>query len=111
MRFSTLIPLALAAVPAVSAAGKLGFALGVKNADGSCKTQADFEKDFDVLKAHTDTVRTYSASDCNNAEAIVPAAKKKNFKLILGIWYVAISVNNASTVLLGIDPDADQRGV
>ncbi|EEP81042.1 glycosyl hydrolase family 17 [Uncinocarpus reesii 1704] len=86
MRFSTLLPLALAAVPAVSAVGKLGFALGVKNADGSCKSQADFEKDFDVLKAHADIVRTYAAADCNNAEAIVPAAKKKGFKLVLGIW-------------------------
>ncbi|EAS31500.1 glycosyl hydrolase family 17 [Coccidioides immitis RS] len=86
MRLSTLLPLALAAVPAVSAAGKLGFALGVKNADGSCKSQADFEKDFDVLKAHSNIVRTYAAADCNNAEAIVPAAKKKGFNLVLGVW-------------------------
>ncbi|KAK2738883.1 hypothetical protein FQN57_006898 [Myotisia sp. PD_48] len=81
------IPLALVAGPvAVSAAGTLGFALGVKNPDGSCKKQADFEEDFEVLKVHTNIVRTYAAADCNNAEAIVPAAKKKNFKLVLGIW-------------------------
>ncbi|PGH21508.1 hypothetical protein AJ80_03176 [Polytolypa hystricis UAMH7299] len=87
MRFSSFVPLALAAAPvAVSAAGQLGFALGVKNADGSCKAAADFEKDFDVLKAHTNTVRTYAASDCNNAPAIVKAAKSKDFKIIFGIW-------------------------
>ncbi|KAK2883361.1 hypothetical protein FQN49_000001, partial [Arthroderma sp. PD_2] len=87
MRFSTAISLALAAGPvAVSAVGNLGFALGVKNPDKSCKTQADFEKDFDVLKAHASVVRTYAAADCDNAVYIVPAAKKKNFKLVLGIW-------------------------
>ncbi|KAF3480182.1 beta-glucosidase 4 [Arthroderma uncinatum] len=87
MRFSVLT-LALAAGPiAVSAAaGKLGFALGVKNADGTCKKQADFEKDFDVLSAHTNIVRTYAAADCDNTLYIVPAAKKKSFKLVLGIW-------------------------
>ncbi|PGH01347.1 glucan 1,3-beta-glucosidase [Blastomyces parvus] len=87
MRVSHLLPLALAAGPAVvSAAGTFGFALGVKNPDGSCKSQRDFEDDFDVLKAHTKLVRTYSASDCDNAEAIVPAAKAKGFKVVLGIW-------------------------
>ncbi|PGG96056.1 hypothetical protein AJ79_09744 [Helicocarpus griseus UAMH5409] len=87
MRLSTLLPIALAAGPAVvSAAGNFGFALGVKNGDGTCKSQKDFEDDFDVLKAHTHTVRTYSASDCNNVEAIVPAARAKNFKVVLGIW-------------------------
>ncbi|KAK2777372.1 glycoside hydrolase 3 protein, partial [Emmonsiellopsis sp. PD_33] len=68
MRLSTLLPLALTAGPlAVSAAGTLGFSLGVKNEDGSCKSQKDFEDDFDVLKAHTKRVRTYAASDCDNA--------------------------------------------
>lgn len=84
MRLSHLIPLALAA--GVSATGKLGFSLGVKNGDGTCKDQSDFEKDFDVLKAHTNIVRTYAADDCDNTLAIIPAAKKKDFKLILGVW-------------------------
>lgn len=89
MRLSTLLSAALVASPiAVSAAGKLGFALGVKNADGTCKQQVDFEKDFDVLKAHTSVVRTYAASDCNSADYIIPAAKKKNFKVVFGVWLV-----------------------
>ncbi|OJD23674.1 hypothetical protein ACJ73_04970 [Blastomyces percursus] len=87
MRLSHLLPLALAAGPAVvSAAGTFGFALGVKNPDGTCKTQEDFEADFDVLKAHTKLVRTYSASDCDNALYILPAAANKGFKVVLGIW-------------------------
>lgn len=91
MRLSNLLPLALAVSPAVvSAAGTFGFAMGVKNADGSCKTQKDFEDDFDVLKAHTRLVRTYSASDCDNALTIIPAAKAKGFKVVLGIWYVSL---------------------
>jgi glucan 1,3-beta-glucosidase len=87
MRFTTVVTAALAASPvAVSAIGTLGFALGVKREDGSCKTQADFEKDFDVLKAHTNIVRTYAAADCGNAPAIIPALKKKGFKVVFGIW-------------------------
>ncbi|OAT03518.1 glucan 1,3-beta-glucosidase, variant [Blastomyces gilchristii SLH14081] len=87
MRLSHLLPLTLAAGPAVvSAAGTFGFALGVKNPDGTCKSQKDFEDDFDVLQAHTKLVRTYSASDCDNALFILPAAAKKGFKVVLGIW-------------------------
>ncbi|KAM5471747.1 glycoside hydrolase 3 protein [Microsporum audouinii] len=87
MRFSTVISLALAASPvAVSAAGNLGFALGVKKPDGSCKKQEDYEKDFDVLKAHSTIVRTYAAADCDNTLYLLPAAKKKGFKVVLGIW-------------------------
>ncbi|KAL1973551.1 hypothetical protein VTN31DRAFT_6186 [Thermomyces dupontii] len=87
MRVSTLLPLLLAAAPAaVAAEGTLGFALGVKNPDGSCKSTADFEKDFDTLKGISKLVRTYSASDCNTAKNIIPAAKSKGFKVVLGVW-------------------------
>lgn len=87
MRFSTALSLALAASPAaVLARGNMGFSLGVKKPDGSCKQQVDFEKDFDVLKAHSHTVRTYAAADCGNTAFLVPAAKAKGFKLVLGIW-------------------------
>lgn len=87
MRLSTLASAALAASPvAVSAAGRMGFSLGVKNPDGSCKKQSDFEHDFDALKELSTVVRTYSASDCDNPKAILPAAKKKGFKVIIGVW-------------------------
>lgn len=88
MRFSTIVPLALAAAPAlVSAAGSLGFALGNKNTDGTCKFKADWALDFKAIgNAGNKIVRTYSASDCNTAAEILPAAKAAGFKVILGVW-------------------------
>jgi len=73
MRISTLAPIALAIAPAaVSAAGSLGFALGTKNADGSCKTSKDYEADFDAIGAASSAkvVRGYAASDCNYADQV-----------------------------------------
>lgn len=91
MRLSTATTLALAASPAlVSAAskGKMGFALGTKEPNGDCKTQADYEKDFDAIKEASGAtlVRGYAAADCNMTKAILPAAKKKGFEVVLGIW-------------------------
>ncbi|GES59052.1 1,3-beta-glucanosyltransferase Bgt1 [Aspergillus terreus] len=87
MRVSGVVPFLLAALPAVSAdRGTLGFALGNKNADGSCKTSKDYQTDFDALKEVTTLVRTYSASDCDTAQNIIPAAKAKGFKVVLGVW-------------------------
>lgn len=90
MRTAAFASLALAAAsPALAASkGKLGFALGTKLEDGSCKYQADYEKDFDSIAEHTGSkiVRGYSASDCNAAQQILPAAKSKGFQVILGVW-------------------------
>lgn len=87
MRFSSFVSLALAAAPSfVSAAGNLGFSLGVKNTDGSCKGKKEFADDFDALLPHGSIVRTYSASDCNNAQPLVAAAKDKNFRVVFGVW-------------------------
>lgn len=89
MHLSTIVSVALAATPAVvSAAGTLGFALGTKNPDGSCKDQAEYEADFDAIREASGStlVRGYSASDCNCAENILPAAKNKGFKVVLGVW-------------------------
>ncbi|KAF2094809.1 family 17 glycosyl hydrolase [Rhizodiscina lignyota] len=89
MRFFTTISFALAASPALgSAVGNLGFALGTKNSDGSCKAQQDYEDDFDAIAAASGSklVRGYAASDCNCAQYILPAAKAKGAKVILGVW-------------------------
>lgn len=87
MRVSGLLPLILAAAPAVvSARGTLGFSLGDKRPDGSCKATSDYESDFDNLKDLTTLVRTYSATECDCAQNILPAAKNKGFKVVLGIW-------------------------
>lgn len=100
MRFSTIIPLALAAAPAVvSAAGSLGFALGDKKSDGSCKFQEDWAADFKAISTvkSSKIVRTYSASECNTAKEILPAAKAAGYKVILGVWY---AIYNHQTPLL-----------
>ncbi|CAK4033507.1 glycoside hydrolase family 17 [Lecanosticta acicola] len=103
MRASLAIA-ALAAVPSVLAAekGRLGFSLGTKKTDGTCKYQADYEADFDAIKANAGStiVRGYSASDCNNAQYILPAAKSKGFQVILGIWPDTDESFNADTKVL-----------
>lgn len=90
MRSSTLLSsLALAASPlAVSAAGTLGFALGDKKTDGTCKYTSDYEADFSAISSNSGSklVRIYAASDCNCAQQILPAAKSSGFKVILGVW-------------------------
>jgi glucan 1,3-beta-glucosidase len=72
----------------ISAQGTLGFALGDKKSDGSCKFQDDYEADFDAIKSNSGSsvVRIYAANDCNTAQQILPAAKVKGFKVVLGVW-------------------------
>lgn len=89
MHYSSIATLALAAAPAaVSAAGTLGFALGAKKVDGSCKFTADYEADMDAIAAASGSkfVRGYAADECNYAQQILPAARKKGFKVVLGVW-------------------------
>lgn len=89
MRFSA-IAVALAASPAIvsAAKGTMGFALGTKQPGGECKTQQDYEDDFDAIKSASGAtiVRGYAASDCDMAKNALPAAKSKGFKVVLGIW-------------------------
>ena len=70
------------------ALGTLGFALGTKLPSGACKLTADYEADFDAILAASGSrlVRGYSASDCNSAQQILPAAKAKGFRVVLGVW-------------------------
>lgn len=58
---------------------------------------ADYEADFDALKskAGSTIVRTYAIVDnnvpeyiCQTAATILPAAKSKNFRVILGLGFV-----------------------
>lgn len=90
---SILSTILLTAPLAVSAAGTLGFAVGNTNPDGTCKTQSDFEADFEAIKQNTDAqlVRTYSSTDqfgnaCNTPKEILPAAKAAGLKVLLGMW-------------------------
>ncbi|KAK0273884.1 glycoside hydrolase 3 protein [Friedmanniomyces endolithicus] len=83
-----LATLAVAAAPTFAQKGNLGFALGTKKADGTCKYTQDYEDDFSAIRSASGStlVRGYAASDCNCAQQILPAAKNKGFKVILGIW-------------------------
>ncbi|KIX04861.1 uncharacterized protein Z518_05732 [Rhinocladiella mackenziei CBS 650.93] len=94
MQYRTALSTAFLAAPlAVSAAGTLGFAVGNTNTDGSCKTQSDFEKDFEAIQGNTDAqiVRTYSSTDqygnsCDTPSEILPAAQSAGIKVLLGLW-------------------------
>ncbi|KAI1104012.1 glycoside hydrolase family 17 protein [Jackrogersella minutella] len=89
MRLSTILSAAVAAGPIVaSAAGQMGFSLGNKKSDGSCKASSDYTADFAALAKETNSkvVRIYAASDCDVAKLILPAAKTSGFQVILGIW-------------------------
>lgn len=88
MRVGSLLPLVAALPAAVTARGNLGFSLGNKNPDSSCKATSDYKADFEALKGLTNVVRTYSASNCHTAENIIPAAKDKGFKVVMAVWYV-----------------------
>lgn len=83
-----LLSSAIALTPALAQKGTLGFALGTKRPDGSCKYTSDYEADFDAISSASGStlVRGYSASDCNCAQQILPAAKAKGFQVVLGIW-------------------------
>ncbi|CAD6591887.1 MAG: glycoside hydrolase 3 protein [Alectoria sarmentosa] len=119
MRVSSLIAVAAATAPlAVSAAGTLGYALGARHPDGTCKSQQDYEDDFDVLNKispnpsstplkqldpHTENlpiVRTYAQIDgaiqdtpCSVTGAILPAAQAKGFKVVIGLWAEALDAD------------------
>jgi len=92
MHLSLIIAGALASAPAiVLATGTLGYALGDKKPDGTCKFKADYASDFETLGSTSKLVRVYAASDCNTAAEILPAAEEAGFQVILGIWYFLFS--------------------
>ncbi|KAL4917628.1 glycoside hydrolase superfamily [Aspergillus aurantiobrunneus] len=86
MRVAGLITLLAAAMPALAKRGTFGLALGNETPDAKCKSVEEYKKDFDAIKHLTTVVRTYSASNCDTAQNIIPAAKAKGFKVALGVW-------------------------
>jgi glucan 1,3-beta-glucosidase len=113
MHFSTLFTAAVATAPTlVAAGGNMGFALGSKLADGSCKYQADYEADFKAIVAESGSkiVRIYAADQCNTAQQILPAAKSQGFQVVLGVWCVLAREHNWSfQVELANVPDGRHR--
>lgn len=88
MRFTSALVALAAALPLTQAYWK-GFNVGANNADGSCKTQAQWETAFNKIKGlpqHITSARLYAASDCNTLANAVPAAINTGFNLLVGVW-------------------------
>ena len=88
MRFFSMIAALAATIPFTQAYYK-GFNVAANNADGSCKTTAQWTTAFNKLKAlpqKITDVRLYAASDCNTLANAVPAAINTGTKILVGIW-------------------------
>lgn len=88
MKFLAPTLAALAALPLASAFHK-GFNIGAQRPDGSCKTQADWQKNFDYMKSLPGgfkDVRVYASSDCNTLAQAVPAAINSGIQILVGVW-------------------------
>jgi len=77
-----------AAISSVDAYWK-GFNLVATMPDGSCKTQADWAKDFAAMKAlpgDFTSARVYASSDCNTLANAVPAAIAAGSQILASVW-------------------------
>ncbi|KAH6678732.1 putative glucan endo-1,3-beta-glucosidase eglC [Halenospora varia] len=66
-----------------------GFNVQATMANGACKTQADWEKDFNTMKALPSgfsSMRVYASSDCNTLANAVPAAIATGGQILAGVW-------------------------
>ncbi|SZF00783.1 unnamed protein product [Blumeria hordei] len=65
-----------------------GFNAQVRNTDGSCKKQSDWERDFNTtlgLPGNFNSLRLFSALDCDAINLIAPAAIATGGKVLAGI--------------------------
>lgn len=89
-------------------AGMLGFALGNKRVDGSCKSTADYQEDLHAIKENSGSgiVRLYSAAECDSAVQLLPAARAQGFKVLLGVWPdTAESFEKDKSVIASVAPE------
>lgn len=88
MKFATAI-LAISASLSTANAFWKGFNLGANTPSGACKTQADWEADFNTMKSlpgGLSSARLYAASDCNALANAVPAAIATGSQILVGVW-------------------------
>ncbi|TVY28705.1 putative glucan endo-1,3-beta-glucosidase [Lachnellula hyalina] len=81
--------LALAATLTGANAYWKGFNVQATLADGTCKSQADWENDFNKLQSLPggfSSLRVYAASDCNTLANAVPAAVATGGQILVGVW-------------------------
>lgn len=86
---TTSYALALAASFSSANAYWKGFNAQATLANGACKTQADWEKDFNVMKALPggfSSIRVYASSDCNTLANAVPAAVNTGGTILASVW-------------------------
>ncbi|CZT02322.1 probable glucan 1,3-beta-glucosidase precursor [Rhynchosporium agropyri] len=86
---STSLTLALSAVLSTANAYWSGFNVQATLGNGACKSQADWERDFNTMKslpgAFT-SMRVYASSDCDTLANAVPAAIKTGGTILVGVW-------------------------
>jgi len=66
-----------------------GFNLQATLANGACKSQSDWAKDFSTMAALPGgftSARVYASSDCNTLANAVPAAIDAGVGLLVGVW-------------------------
>ncbi|KAG1685906.1 hypothetical protein DVH05_007608 [Phytophthora capsici] len=51
-----------------------------------CKPASQIASELALLKGVTDSIRLYSLTDCDQANAVVPAAIEAGLKIELGMW-------------------------
>lgn len=93
---------------AYGSAGMLGFALGNKRVDGSCKSTADYQEDLHAIKENSGSriVRLYSAAECDSALQLLPAARSQGFQVLLGVWPdTAESYSKDKSAIAAIAPE------
>jgi exo-beta-1,3-glucanase (GH17 family) len=72
-----------------AAAWHKGINVGAKNPDGNCKSPADWDRAFGIIKSIPpafSSARVFASSDCNTLANAVPAALKNGVKLLAGVW-------------------------
>ncbi len=97
MKFTTSLLALIAGVSTASAFWK-GFNMGANLPNGACKSQADWEHDFNVMKSLPggfNCVRLYASSDCNTLANAVPAAINTGIQILVGVWAEDLNHFNA----------------
>ena len=74
-----------------------GLSYAPYNADGTCKTADQIQKDLDAFSGYT-TLRIYG-TDCDQVANVLPVTSAKNMKLFAGIWDVAEVANEAQLII------------
>ncbi|EMG48392.1 BGL2 Glucan 1 [Candida maltosa Xu316] len=79
----TYLPFLVASVAAI---GELGFNIGTKNNDGTCKDANAYTSDLNRIKGYASSVKIFSTSDCNTLQILGPVADNAGVGIHVGVW-------------------------